>query len=309
MSSEHDPRHTPVLLEPVLEKLSPQAGETVADVTVGLAGHALEMARRIGVDGTLIGLDVDAGNLAVATEVLRDAPCRVILVRSNFSLLGDVLADHDVQRVDVLLADLGLSSRQLDDESRGFSFRHEGPLDMRLDDRMTTRAVDLVNSVREEELSDLIFHHSQERLSRRIAKAICHARRDDRITTTTKLSEVVCKAVGVDPESRRSKIHPATRVFQALRIVVNGELDALHALLESAPDYLNGGGRFGVIAFHSLEDGPVKRDFRRRKDEGTYEVLTKRPIIADPAERDRNPRSRSAKFRAARRTGDEGVDC
>jgi len=296
--------HVPVLVGPLGEFVAPIAGEVVCDATVGLGGHSRIMAEAIGRDGTLIGLDVDASNLAVAEEWLSGVPCRVVLRRENFAKLDEVLESVGVERVDVILADLGVSSTQLDNAGRGFSFRRDGPLDMRMDDRLTTTASDMVNSMRENELSDVIYFNSQERFSRRIAKRICASRRDKRITTTSELSRVVCDALGVSPESRKSKIHPATRVFQALRIAINDEVGALASLLEKAPSLLNPGGRIGIIAFHSVEDGPVKRDFRRRKSEGLYEILTKRPVVAEADEREANPRSRSAKLRVARRTSE-----
>jgi len=296
-----------VLVGAVCEMLAPQPGDVVLDVTVGLGGHARMLAGAVGPDGMLIGMDVDGRNLEAARRTLTHLPCRVVLERENFADLDAFLERIGVSRVNVILADLGVSSTQIDDPRRGFSFRNDGPLDMRLDDRSQRTAADLVNSLREDELSDLFFFNSQERFSRRIAKRICQARKDRRITTTARLSEVVCDALGVDPDSRSSKIHPATRVFQALRIAVNDELGALKSLLEKAPDRLEHGGRIGVIAFHSIEDGVVKRDFRSRKTHGVYEVLTKRPLIASPEERDANPRSRSAKFRAARRCGESAT--
>lgn len=259
-------------------------------------------AQAVGPEGVLIGIDVDPANLATAEQALKDAPCKVVLVRENHVHLDAVLGSAGIEGVDVLFADLGVSSTQLDDAMRGFSFRHDGPLDMRMDDSLTGTACDLVNGLREKELSDLLYHLSQERFSRRIAKRICQARRDKRITRTSELVRVVCGALGVDPESRKSRIHPATRVFQALRMAVNDELGALSGMLAKAPEFMKPGGRVGVIAFHSVEDGLVKRDFRRRKSEGVYDILTKRPVIADSEERAANRRSRSAKLRVARRT-------
>jgi len=303
MAVDSDPRHTPVLVTPVLELVAPGVGDVVVDATIGLGGHARLFAEAIGPDGLLVGLDVDEGNLRVAEQALAGVACRCVFKRANFTDLAGVLASVGAESVDVLFADLGLSSAQLDDPMRGFSFRHDGPLDMRLDQRLTTQATDLVNRLKEDELADLFYFNAQERLSRRIAKRICHARRENRIRTTQRLSEIVCDAVGVNPNSRKSKIHPATRVFQALRIAVNGELDALDTLLREAPPLLRSGGRIGVIAFHSLEDGRVKRDFRARKSAGLYEIVTKRPVIADGDERVANPRSRSAKLRVAKRLG------
>lgn len=298
--------HTPVLPNEVCELLAPRPGDTVLDATVGLGGHAALLAAALGHDGLLIGLDVDPGNLALAKRRLEHAPCRVELRRSNFREARAVLSDLGVSGVDVLLADLGISSTQLDEPQRGFSFRTDGPLDMRLDPELTTTAEDLVNRLGERELGDLFYYHAQETASRRIAKRICQVRRDGRITTTTRLADIVCSALGVDPDSRKSKIHPATRVFMALRMAVNDEVPNLAALLESAPDLLNAGGRFGVIAFHSVEDKAVKLDFRKRKTERIYDVLTKKPVIAEEDERLSNPRSRSAKLRVAVRVSRTG---
>ncbi len=294
--------HTPVLPGEVVELLAPDPGDAIVDTTVGAGGHARLLAQAIGPGGVFCGLDVDAAALDITRARLADCPCRVTLHRSNFADLGPVLDAAGISAVDVVLADLGVSSMQLGDPERGFSFAADGPLDMRMDDRLEGRATDLVNSLGERQLADLIYHYSQERFSRRIAKRICRVRRDGRITTTRQLADVVCKALGVVPHSRRSKIHPATRTFQALRIAVNDELDALEKLLEQAPQYLKPGGRIGVIAFHSLEDGMVKRDFRRRKAAGVYEIVTKRPVVAGEEERISNPRARSAKLRVARRT-------
>lgn len=291
--------HTPVLPDAVRTLLAPRPGETVLDATVGLGGHAALLGAELGSDGLLIGLDVDPENLAVASARLADVPCRVELRQANFRDLRTVLAELGVTGVDVLLADLGISSTQLDDPSRGFSFRSEGRLDMRLDPRLTTTAEELVNRLSERDLGDLFYHNAQETAGRRIAKRICQVRRNARITSTLRLADVVCGALGVDPDSRRSKIHPATRTFMALRMAVNEERSCLDALLEAAPAALNVGGRFGVIAFHSVEDKAVKMDFRQRKTERAYDILTKKPLVANEEERRANPRSRSAKLRVA----------
>ncbi|HEY3242021.1 MAG TPA: 16S rRNA (cytosine(1402)-N(4))-methyltransferase RsmH [Phycisphaerae bacterium] len=293
--------HIPVLPGQVLGLLAPAPGAVVLDVTIGLAGHAVLLAEAIGPTGLLIGLDVDESNLAQARARLARVPPRVELRRLNYAELGAVLPELAPQGVDVILADLGVSSTQLEDPARGFSFSRDGPLDMRMDRRLSTTAADLVNRLREEELADLIYGYGQEHFSRRIARRICEGRRNQRITTTARLAELVSEALGVDPRSRRSKIHPATRTFQALRIAVNNELADLETLLAKAPDCLRTGGRIGVISFHSLEDRRVKRDFLDRRQRGIYEILTKRPVVAEPEERAANPRARSAKFRAAQR--------
>ncbi|MCP4247860.1 MAG: 16S rRNA (cytosine(1402)-N(4))-methyltransferase RsmH [bacterium] len=294
--------HTPVLTQAVSELLAVGPDDVVVDATVGSAGHATLLGQSLSSAGTLLGLDVDPDSLARARDRLAGLPATILLQQENFRRLPEALAAAGLGRVDVILADLGVSSAQLADPHRGLSFSADGPLDMRLDPRLPTSAADLVNRLREEELADLIYHNGQERLSRRIARRICSARRQRRITRTAELVEVICRSLGVDPDSRRSKIHPATRTFQALRIAVNDELGALDALLAAGPRLLKSGGRLAVISFHSLEDGRVKRDFRARRIEGTYEVLTKKPVVADPAERKANPRSRSAKLRVAVRT-------
>lgn len=295
--------HVPVLREPVARLLAVQPGEVVVDATVGLGGHARLLAAAAGPDGLLVGLDVDPANLAQARQHLADVPCRVLLRHANFAEVREVLADAGIKGADVLLADLGVSSTQLDQAERGFSFRQDGPLDMRMDPRLTRTAGDIVNKLRERELADVFYYNAQESAARRIARTICDARRDARITTTGRLAEVVCQALGVDPGSRREKIHPATRTFLALRMEVNNEQGALTALLDAAPAALREGGRFGVIAFHSVEDKAIKLDFRRRKNEGVYDIITGKPVSAEPEERERNPRSRSAKLRVVRRLG------
>ncbi|MCH7591694.1 MAG: 16S rRNA (cytosine(1402)-N(4))-methyltransferase RsmH [Planctomycetes bacterium] len=294
--------HTPVLTRVVRELLAVRPGETVVDATLGLGGHARLFADAIGETGTLVGLDADARSIEEARPRLESASCRVELVQANFADLAEVLESLGLNRVDVLFADLGLNSCQLDEAERGFSFQSDGPLDMRMSSDQRETASDLVNRLKERELADLLYYNAQEFASRRIARWICNVRRDGRITTTARLSEVVCRAVGVDPKSRRSKIHPATKTFLALRIAVNRESQCLNALLAAAPALLRPGGRIGVIAFHSGEDKPVKVDFRERKKEGVYEIVTKKPVIADAEERRSNPRSRSAKLRVAIRT-------
>jgi 16S rRNA (cytosine1402-N4)-methyltransferase len=224
------------------------------------------------------------------------------LVQANFAELPEVLSSLGVAQVHAILADLGVSSTQLDIAERGFSFQHDGPLDMRMDPRLKTTAADLVNSLREKELGDVLFYNAQEFAGRKIAREICAGRRDGRITTTNRLARIVSRAVGVaDPLSRKAKTHPATRTFLALRMEVNREIPNLKKLLADAPQLLAPGGRIGVISFHSVEDKEVKLDFRARKSEGTYELVTKKPITASTEERDINPRSRSAKLRVAMR--------
>jgi 16S rRNA (cytosine1402-N4)-methyltransferase len=292
-----------VLANEVAELLAPRPGDVVVDATVGAGGHARRLAEAIRPDGRLLGLDVDAEALRLAEARLTDCGVPVTLHRRNFAELGLVLSEQGLTGVDVILADLGVSSMQLADPQRGFSFNTDGPLDMRMDDRLPQGADDLVNTLAEGPLADLLYHYAQERFSRRIAKRICAARRAARVRTTRQLADLVCQALGVDPQARRAKIHPATKCFQALRIAVNGELGALEKLLEQAPALLKPNGRVGIICFHSLEDGLVKRDFRQRRVQGVYELVTKRPVVAGAEERGSNPRARSAKLRVARHTG------
>jgi 16S rRNA (cytosine1402-N4)-methyltransferase len=299
--SDSPAEHIPVLSQPVLELLRVSPGEVVCDATVGLAGHARLLGDATGSGGQLIGMDADPGNLDLARRHLEGCPAPFRLFHANFAALDAVLKEADLDAVDVVLADLGVSSNQLDDPARGFSFTHVGPLDMRMDPTLTETAADLVNRLKEDELSDLIYFNAQERFSRRIGKRICDVRREKRITTTAELAAVVCDALHADPKSHRAKIHPATRTFMALRMAVNDELGALRSLLATAARVLRPGGRIGVIAFHSVEDGVVKRDFAQRKQRGDYRLLTKRPVIAGPEEREANPRSRSAKLRVAER--------
>ena len=283
--------------------LAVQPGDRVVDCTLGLAGHARMLATAAGPTGMLVGLDVDAGNLQLASQRLEGCGCPLRLVRSNFDQIDVVLKDAGIGRVDAILADLGVSSNQISEPRFGLSFQVDAPLDMRLDDRLDQSASDLVNRLGETELANLIYQYGQERFSRRIAKVICRNRRTERIKTTQQLVDAIGQALRVNPTSRRSKIHPATRTFQALRIAVNDELGALERLLQKAPDVLSEGGRIGIISFHSLEDGMVKRNFRAHRTDGIYEVLTKKPVTAEREEQLTNPRSRSAKLRVAKRTG------
>ena len=303
-----EPLHEPVLVQPLLELLAPEPGDRVLDLTVGLGGHAAELLGAIGPTGHLTGIDVDPANLELARPRLSAIGPNFELTSGNFRDIHDgALGAQHLGRFNRLIADFGISSNQLDDVQRGFTFQADGPLDMRLDPEIRTTAADLVNRLRERELSDLIYYNSQERFSRRIARHICEARKQRRITRTADLVRIVCQALRVDPGSHREKIHPATRTFLALRIAVNGELDAIRSLLEQAPTLMKPHGRFAVISFHSLEDRLAKVDFRARKSEGTYRLITRKPIIADTAERERNPRSRSAKMRVVERT-DEPIE-
>ena len=290
--------HESVLLEEVLAHLNPAPGETFVDCTLGRAGHALAIAQRLGKEGLLIGLDADPRNLEFAQKRVAAAPCRVRLFHANFAELHDVLEEAKIQNVDGILADLGISTNQLFDDSYGMSFAREMPLDMRIDPRVKHTAADLVNRMREEDLANLFFELAQERYSRRVAKKIVEARRLSPITTTERLADIVRSAI---PKrgGATEKIDPATRTFLALRMQVNQELANLEALLGNGPRLLKPGGRLAVISFQSMEDRLVKQAFRSAEQANLLKILTPKPLSPTDDEIARNPRSRSAKLRAA----------
>ncbi len=295
------PQHVPVLLEQVLEYLGPQPGQTVVDCTCGLAGHAYALASRLSGQGRLVCLDQDATYFDFIRRKLADLPIRTDIVQGSFADLDQVLAGLGIEKADVILADLGLSSAQLDDPQRGFTFQVDAPLDMRIDRSSRTTAADLVNSLPEKDLADLLYNLGDERFSRKIARAIYQARHQGRITRTLQLARLIARALGVDPEHRPGRIHPATRTFMALRIAVNREFEHLEQLLSKAPSVLAAGGRIGVISFHSGEDRLIKVSFQQGRQQGIYEILTRKPITPTEGQIQQNPRSRSAKLRAARR--------
>src|SRR5882724_4461910 len=289
------PQHVPVLLEEVLEYLNVRPGGVICDATLGLAGHSSEIAKRLGGRGKLIGFDRDPEAMEAAKVRLEEVRAElgeempeVVLEPRAFSEASSVIEPGSLNG---LLADFGVSSLQLDEAHRGFSFRSDGPLDMRMDTRSGETAEQVVNQEDEEELANLIYEFGEERRSRRIARAIVRARP---ITTTAELARVISAAA---PTMKGEKIHPATKTFQAIRIRVNDELGEIRTLLESAPSLLKVGGRLAVISFHSLEDRLVKDAMRDGAKAGIWDVSTKKPVIAGEDETDRNPRSRSAKLR------------
>ena len=297
---DRDGAHRPVLPDEVVELLRPAGGELIVDCTVGLGGHSAALLGRAGTGARLIGIDRDAENLAVARERLR-AFEQVRLFQANFADIEAVLAEAHERSADVLLADLGAASTHLDDAGRGFSFRADGPLDMRMDRSAGRTAADLVNGLPERQLADLIYEFGQERFSRRIARAIAAGRKGRRITRTVELARIVASSVPAAARRRRRGVHPATRTFMALRIAVNDELGCLDTLLEKLPDVLALGGRAAVISFNSLEDGRVKRALASLRSAGLVEVLTPKPITAGQSEIAASARSRSSKLRGIRR--------
>ena len=292
--------HIPVLIEQIAELLTLPQDAVIVDATVGHGGHSLQFGAKLGPRGTIIGLDVDETSLARAQFILNPLKCNIILVRENFANLPQVLKDNNIDKVDLIFADLGFCSAQLNDPNRGFSFQQNMPLDMRLDSRLKTTARDIVNTYDQKALADLIYEYGEERASRRIARFIVDFRKNQQIMTTSQLANLVCKALNKIP-SPANRIHPATKTFQALRIAVNDELACLEKLLQIAPDYLKKNGHVAVISFHSLEDRLVKYNFRQNKLQQTYEILTKKPIIPTEEEISLNPRARSSKLRIAKR--------
>jgi len=299
--------HEPVLVEEILFWLQCKPGGVYVDCTLGYAGLAARLLDRTAPDGILVGIDRDAAALAESRMRLREVAHRVHFRHGNFCDLKALIMGSGVSRVDGVIFDLGVSSPQLDRAERGFSFREDGPLDMRMDQREGRTAADLVRDLPETELADLIYQLGEERYSRRIARAIVQARMQGVIGTTWQLAAVVERSV---PASyRHGRIHCATRTFQALRIAVNRELDVLEPALRDAVDILAPGGRVCAVSFHSLEDRIVKHTFRSLANgpEASVRVLTKKPVIASENERSRNPRSRSAKLRVVERISKEYV--
>jgi 16S rRNA (cytosine1402-N4)-methyltransferase len=300
----------PVLFKEAIDFLAIQRGGTYIDATVGLGGHSLEIAKRLGAPGHLIGFDKDPAALEIAENVVgrrssvvgqeqgqqHDWPT-VELRHGSFADLADDRRPTTDDGVDGILADLGVSSLQISDATRGFSFQADGPLDMRMNPQSEPSAEQVVNQFDERELADLIYEFGEERRSRRIARAIVRSRP---ILTTAQLAAVISTAARPMNQAER-RIHPATRTFQALRIFVNRELDDLRKLMETAPQLLKPGGRLIVISFHSLEDRIVKDAMREGAKLGQYKLLTKKPVTPSELEIDRNPRARSAKLRAAER--------
>ena len=299
MTDERE-RHVPVLLKDAMDFLNLRPGAMVADCTLGLAGHASEIVARLGPAGCLVGFDRDPHALALASKrldalraSLGAAAPRVELIGEAFSTLGRHARPASF---DAILADFGVSSLQLNQAQRGFSFSADGPLDMRQDPRTGPTAAQVVNEASERELADLIYEYGEERRSRRIARAIVRGRP---VTTTGQLARIVATAA---PTMKKDRIHPATRTFQALRIYLNHELDEISSLFAAAPAVLKPSGRLVVISFHSLEDRIAKDSLRQGAQQGIWEILTKKPVLPDESEIERNPRSRSAKLRAAQRT-------
>lgn len=317
MTSEY--RHIPVLLAECLEHLNLKTQHTFVDATLGGAGHSLEAAKRLGREGTLIGIDQDEVALAAAGERLGAIPeserPELCLLRGNFGDMDRLLVQAEVPAVDAFLFDLGVSSVQIDTPSRGFSFKENGPLDMRMDPgKQTLNAAEIVNTYNAADLARIIRDYSDERWASRIAEFICRARQDCPIETSEQLVDIIKAAIPAS--ARRAGGHPAKRTFQALRIEVNGELDVLREGLEAAVRWLAPGGRIVVISYHSLEDRIVKDIFAKHArgctcppdlpvcvcgNKPVLKLVTRKPLVPTAEEVERNPRARSAKLRVAER--------
>jgi 16S rRNA (cytosine1402-N4)-methyltransferase len=300
-------RHSSVLIEEVMTLLRCESGRTYVDATLGGGGHALEILRRTVPSGIVIGLDWDGEAISEARKVLTPFGERAKIFRENFIHLPEILDEMRVEEVDGILLDLGLSSFQLEKRERGFSFREEGPLDMRMDQRLDQTAAYLVNRLSADELKDILHKYGEERWAKRIAEAIVRERERGSIETTQRLRTIAHRAIPRRFHPR--KIDPATKTFQAFRIKVNEELENLRRILETGWEFLRKGGRMCVISFHSLEDRMVKETFRKLEGRGAdgssreavMRVLTKKPIVPSEEELRKNPRSRSAKLRCAER--------
>lgn len=297
--------HKSVLLKEAVDGLNLRSGMTVVDGTLGSAGHALEIVKKIQPNGKLIAIDQDPAAIERGKEKLKEYS-QVFFQASNFRFLRNVLHSLNIPEVDAVIIDVGFSSDQLEDSERGFSYERHGPLDMRMNPELKISARDLINDLSQQELEKIFWEYGEERLGRRFAAAICEARISQSIETTTDLVQILANALvpghkkkKANPRPGWARKHPATKVFQALRIAVNDELNVLTDALPEMWASLRKGGRVAVIAFHSLEDRIVKHQFRRWSDQGLAKLITKKPIVPSEAEIHENPRARSAKLRIA----------
>lgn len=291
--------HQPVMLKEVIGSLNLKSGDIVVDATVGGGGHAKEILKNILPGGRLVGIDADGSALSIAKANLKDFNSSYKLINDNFRHLDNILAKEDIKKIDAIFFDLGVSSFQLEDDSRGFGIRHGGRLDMRMDGRLNITAYDIINKYKERELSNIIEKFGEERFHNRIARFIVDARSKRPIETAGELVSIIHRAVG--SRYGRMKIDPATRTFQAIRITVNDELLSLEDGLKKAIAFLDSGARICVISFHSLEDRIVKNLFRNCSKIDVLKIITKKPLRPSQEEMVYNPRSRSAKLRVAER--------
>ncbi len=291
--------HTPVMPNEILDYLNLSPGKIIVDATIGTGGHSFKILERILPQGRLIGIDRDQESLAVAKERLRHFGDVCEFVHGNFMDIDIILNRLNIKKIDGILFDLGVSSFQLEDSTRGFSFQYEGPLDMRLDRTSYISAYDLVNNLNQEEISSLLWTFGQERWHNRIAHLLVKEREKQPIATTIQLSNIVVRAI--PPRYRHYRIHPATRTFLGIRIAVNRELETLGIAIEKSIEFLNRTARICVISFHSLEDRVVKLSFRKFASQGLINIITPKPLTPKPIEVKANPSSRSGKLRVGER--------
>ncbi len=293
--------HIPVMLDQILEYLNLAPGKIIVDATIGTAGHSLGILERILPGGRLLGIDCDEESLGLCRRRLADFSANCEFAHSNFVDIDRQLKNLGISQVDGMLFDLGISSFQLSEPRRGFSFQNDGPLDMRLDTKSAFSAYDLINNLDEEELSSLLWNFGEERWHNRIARLLIEERQRQPISTTLELAGIVIRSIPYRYRHKHYRIHPATRTFQAVRIAVNKELEVLEAALEKAVSLLKKNGRICVISFHSLEDRIVKRSFKKFAAAGLINIITPKPIIVLESERRANPASRSSKLRVGER--------
>lgn len=297
--------HVPVMVTEVVAALNCQDGGWVVDGTLGLGGYAQKILEASAPDGVVVGCDVDPAALEIAKQNLKEFGGRLRLIQGSYADLPEHLKNLNRKTCDGICIDIGVSSLQIDTDARGFSFQKEGPLDMRMNPELPRTAADLVNTAGAAELAQWFWDYGEERFSRKIAAAIVGERARKPFATTTELA--ACVKGSVPPFARHGRIHPATRVFQALRIVVNDELATLSRFLDTAPHCLSPGGRVAVVSYHSLEDRLVKQAWKRLHDTGEFRIITKRPLTPSDDEVEANPRARSAKLRVLERMENSGA--
>ena len=298
--------HVPIMVAEIMATLKPKPGETVADCTLGYGGNARHFAQHLGPTGRIIGMDVDGPELEKTQARLQDIESELTVYRRNYAGIESVMHEAGLAGFDIIFADIGVSSMQVDDPSRGISYKHKGSLDMRMDSRLKETGADLLQKLSAPEISEALDQLSDEPDHHRIAEAIVTQREKNPITQTNQLIRLIFKVKNVTPQAWKEQqqrkfntLHPAARTFQALRIMVNDELGALRQLLRLAPQCLNPGGRIGIISFHSGEDRLVKTAFREGKASGVYTAVTPQPLVPRRQEIIQNPRSSAAKFRYA----------
>ncbi len=306
MAQDHDNQiiHLPVLKEEVLDLLTPSPGESLLDLTFGTGGHSLLIGRHLGTDGLIAGMDADQEALKVGKKRLSEKlDCEFRVFQGRFSQAKEVLAQVGIKGFDLILADLGIGTHQLDNPARGFSFEADGVLDMRFDTEAGRSAAEIVNQTPEKELADIFYKLGQERFSRQIASAICRRRLEEPIKSPAELAQIAKEVYIPRTRGKRWRIHPATRIFMALRIYVNDELNELDKLLGILPELATENARAAIITYHSLEAKKVKNSWREKERNGVLELINKKPVMPSEQEISSNPRARSAQLRGVKFSG------